>query len=317
MAEKTCSDVDFQNLYESLGPSECSKQLGINVRTVHARRKRLERLNDIAIQSPIAAGGILAELFCGRYAKRFPITIKNGIVMVGSDQHYTPGIIHTAHRGFVHLARELKPYALIGNGDALDGVGISRHPLRGWEKHISVKDQLECVDERLTEWEDACKAALLIWDVGNHDMRFDARLAQNNREFDGVKGMTLSDHFPRWKFAVSTWINNEIVVKHRFKGGIHAAHNNTLNAGRTMITGHLHSLKVTPFDDYNGTRWGVDTGTMADPYGEHADYTEDAPLNHRQGFIVLTFWNGKLLWPEIVRVLNEKHIDFRGKNIRV
>jgi hypothetical protein len=49
--------------------------------------------------------------------------------------------------------------------------------------------------------------------------------------------------------------------KHRMKGGIHAAHNNTLHAGTTMVTGHLHSVKVTPFSDYNGTRWDVDTGT--------------------------------------------------------
>ena len=56
-------------------------------------------------------------------------------------------------------------------------------------------------------------------------------------------------------------VNGNVVIKHRMKGGIHAAHKNTLHAGTTMVTGHLHSLKVTPFSDYNGTRWGVDTGT--------------------------------------------------------
>ena len=89
-------------------------------------------------------------------------------------------------------------------------------------------------------------------------------------------------------------------------------------SGKTIITGHLHSLKVTPFDDYNGTRWGVDTGTLADPKGpQFQDYLEANPVNWRSGFIVLTFQDGKLLWPEVARVVDETTIDFRGKLVRV
>ena len=39
----------------------------------------------------------------------------------------------------------------------------------------------------------------------------------------------------------------------------------TLWSGRTIITGHLHAQGIRPHSDYNGTRWGVDAGTMADP----------------------------------------------------
>jgi hypothetical protein len=113
-------------------------------------------------------------------------------------------------------------------------------------------------------------------------------------------------------------VNDNVVIKHRIRGGLHAAHNNTLNAGTTTVTGHLHSLKVTPFSDYGGTRWGVDTGTMADPYGpQTADYTELGPVNWRSGFIVLTFSGGELLWPEIVHVREEGKVEFRGKVIEV
>jgi hypothetical protein len=59
-------------------------------------------------------------------------------------------------------------------------------------------------------------------------------------------------------------------------------HNATLWAGRNIITSHLHSLKVTPFSDYNGARFGVDTGTLANPYSEQFNYQEDNPRNHRR-----------------------------------
>lgn len=107
-------------------------------------------------------------------------------------------------------------------------------------------------------------------------------------------------------------------MKHRYKGGLHATHNNTMWAGKTMVTGHLHSLKVTPLTDYNGTRWGVDSGTLAEPYGpQFRDYTETNPLNWRPGFVVLTFQSGQLLDPELVRVRSEGEVVFRGKVIEV
>ena len=114
--------------------------------------------------------------------------------------------------------------------------------------------------------------------------------------------------------AWSCWINDDVVIKHRLKGGVHATHNNTLSSGRTMVTGHLHSQKVTPYSDYNGTRWGVDCGTLADTEGEQfRNYTEDSPLNWRSGFAILTFNNGKLLPPEIVQVWDKDSVTFRGK----
>lgn len=102
------------------------------------------------------------------------------------------------------------------------------------------------------------------------------------------------------------------------KGGIHATHNNTVSSGKTIVTGHLHSLKVTPFNDYNGERFGVDTGTLADAHGpQFVDYLEDNPTNWRSGFAVLTFNNGRLLWPELVHALAPDLVQFRGQVINV
>jgi len=116
----------------------------------------------------------------------------------------------------------------------------------------------------------------------------------------------------------SCWPTDNVVVKHRWKGGIHATHNNTVNSGKSIVTGHLHSLKVTPFADYNGNRFGVDTGTLAEPSGpQFENYLEQSPTNWRSGFVVLTFKDGEMLWPEIVHKWADGQIEFRGQIIDV
>src|SRR5713226_3837140 len=94
--------------------------------------------------------------------------------------------------------------------------------------------------------------------------------------------------------------------------------NNTLNSGVTMVTGHLHSQKVIPFTDYNGTRYGIDTGCVADT--DHAafkDYTEENPLNWISCFAVLSFKDGRLLHPELVSIWDGNSVQFRGDIIKV
>src|SRR3546814_13516703 len=86
-------------------------------------------------------------------------------------------------------------------------------------------------------------------------------------EYAKIHGVHLHDHFQLWQPAWSLWINDNTVVKHRFRNGVHAPWNNTMYAGKSICCGHLHSAKVIPFTDYNGTRYGVDTGTLAAPGG--------------------------------------------------
>lgn len=209
--------------------------------------------------------------------------------------------------------------AVIANGDVFDGAAISRHPPIGYASRPSVKQELEAVDDFLHSIHKAAgNKSKLFWILGNHCLRFANKLASDAAQFEGVKGFELSDHFAAWKFGLSLWINDSVVVKHRFRGGVHATHNNTLYAGKTIVTGHLHSAKVTPFDDYNGTRFGVDTGCLCDPYdGDTTAYMEDNPRNWRSGFVVLTFVDGQLLMPEIALVWSEDSFQFRGQIIKV
>lgn len=149
-------------------------------------------------------------------------------------------------------------------------------------------------------------------------MRFETRLATQAPEFAKVHGVHLKDHFDLWRPAWSCWINDDVVVKHRYKGGIHATHNNTVTAGKHIVTGHLHSAKVTPWTDLNGTRYGVDTGCMADIYApQFTDYLEDGPRNWRSAFALLTFRGGRLMQPELVLAWDENHVEFRGEVIKV
>lgn len=253
-----------------------------------------------------------------KHAARLGLTIKDGTVLVGSDAHYWPDIVTTAHRAFVHFARTLKPAAVVMNGDVIDGAGISRHAPIAWEDRPELVEEIDAAKERLAEIVKAAPKAAHIWPLGNHDARFESRLAQIAPEYARVHGVHLRDHFPAWSGCWALWINGSVVVKHRIKSGIHAAHLNTVNAGLSTVTGHLHSLKVTPFTDYNGTRYGVDTGTLAEPKGpQFVDYMETSPANWRSGFVVLTFSDGELLWPEVVAVRSETTVEFRGKVVRV
>ena len=156
-----------------------------------------------------------------------------------------------------------------------------------------------------------------MFTFGNHDVRFANRLASHAPQFKDVQGFKLTDHIPEWEFCWSVWPTPDCIIKHRYKGGIHATHNNTVNAGVSIVTGHLHSLKVTPFSDFNGVRFGVDTGTLAEIDGPQFTYAELNPSNHRSGFAVLNFFNGKLLWPELVHKFDEDLVEFRGEVIDV
>ncbi len=312
MAKPACNQDEFIRLFESVGATKTAEQLGVTIRNVFIRRRSLEQIYGRPIISPDKRERDLTA-----YTRRVLIQVKDGIGLVGSDAHIWPGERSCAMRGFVHMAKLLNPEFIVLNGDNHDGAKTSRHPSAMFTKAPNENEELEAIDDCLTEIEKAAPKARRIWTLGNHDYRFESGLAAKCPEYQGVKGFALADHFQNWEMCISTWINNDVVIKHRWKGGVHATHNNTVNAGKTMITGHLHSLKVTPFDDYNGTRWGVDTGTLATLDGPQFSYGEDSPTNHRAGFIVLTFKDGQLLWPEIAAVMDEHHIQFRGEIIQV
>jgi len=321
MYKKSISEQEFIELwsrYKSV--SKMSKLLGVTERNISGRRRRIEEKTGIRLDSVDARfKRSIAHIGIAKSSgARYGLGIENGVVLVFSDAHFWPGVRTTAFRGLLWAIKNLKPKAIINNGDAFDGASISRHPRIGWDSKPSVIQELHACEASLGEIEEAASGAKLIWALGNHDARFENRLANTVPEYMAVGGFKLSDHFPSWIPCWSCWPTEEVVVKHRIKGGVHATHNNTVNSGISTVTGHLHSLKVTPFADYRGNRFGVDTGTLADTGGpQFTDYLEDSPVNWRSGFAVLTFHNGRLLWPELVHKFDEDKIEFRGQVVDV
>lgn len=315
MPREKSTAADFIEMFERLGAAGTAKALNMNLRKVYTRRENLEKKIGRQITSP---NRHTSTRFKIQHPGKLDLQVENGVVLVASDCHYWPGVVTTAHRAFVKFCKEMAPKAVVMNGDVLDGATISRHPPIGWEGRPTLIAELEACQERLEEIRRAAKNAILYWNLGNHDGRFETRLATVAPEYAKLHGVHLKDHFPHYLPCWMVVINDEVVVKHRFKNGIHATHNNTIWAGKTVVTGHLHSSKVTPFSDYNGTRYGVDTGTLAEPYSpQFADYTELNPTNWRSGFVVLTFHKGRLLWPEVVHVCGDGEVEFRGRVINV
>lgn len=311
----------FKEVWHQTGgsPSKVAEILGLaGVSSASRRRLFIERKEGIVLRTsaPFAARNNEIKKQTNR---RVEITVPNGTILIGSDAHCWPGEMTTAQKGFIHLAEKLKPDVVVMNGDVFDGARISRHPAGIWEqeKRPNVKEELEACQEFLGRVSKAATGARKLWTLGNHDARMEYTLAALVPQYEGVPGFALKDHFPEWSLCMAVFVNNSLVIKHRHANGIHAAYNNAVRSGRTMVTGHLHSLKVTPWTDYNGTRYGVDCGTLADPTSKQFDYAEEAPMNHRAGFVVLTLKDGRLMMPELCQVWDEDHIEFRGEILRV
>jgi hypothetical protein len=320
---ETCTDVEFIKLWGELqSAAKLSHHLGIATRAVYLRRRWIEDHYKIKLGAADHRGSKydLTKPKSFSPLKQIELGIEDGTVIVFSDAHFIPGQRSTAFKGLLWAIQEFKPKAVICNGDAFDGASISRYDASDMPQ-TSVIQELKACQAALEEIEETAKAerhnVKLVFTWGNHDARFANRLAQHAPQFKDVLGFKLTDHITNWDFCWACWPTEKVVVKHRYKNGIHATHNNTVNAGVSIVTGHLHSLKVTPFDDYNGTRYGVDTGTLAETDGPQFTYGELNPSNHRSGFAILNFFNGKLLWPEVVHKFDENQIEFRGEVIDV
>ena len=309
------SDGEFIEAWQKGGgsPSKVALLLGCNERAVYARRERLEKRGVFLPTIAAGAGGVRDYAAPTRnYAQRIKVDLRDGIAVVFSDAHWWPGLALTiAHSALLRLCRTIKPRLIVANGDVFDGAAISRHDPDGWQNLPTVHQELETVKAHMAAIASAAKGARLMRTIGNHDLRFDRRLATQVPDYRHLAGMQLRDHLPDWEEAWSLEINGAVMVKHRWHNGIHGSYNNVLKGGRSIVTGHLHRLLAAPWTDYNGRRWGVDTGTLSEPAFAQFDYAEDAPKNWGSGFAVLTFRDGVMAPPEFCEVINGR-AWFRG-----
>jgi hypothetical protein len=316
-SRQTINDDEFAKLYSQIGGMKLAVRLKVTYGAVKQRRRAIEARHHIAINAPPSHA--IPRI---QYPHRTYVNIEDGLVLIGSDAHIWPGPKSPAMRGFIKLIKQLKPALVILNGDVMDFPQISKHDPLGWEHRYTVQEEIEAAVDAMHQIAMAAGRARKIWTLGNHDARFEKRLAVKVPEYAKLNGFHLKDYFPLWEPCWSAWINENsthpTVVKHRFRAGEHAPWNNVIKSGTNIVTAHLHSAKIYPFTSYTGTLYGVDCGCLADvQHKAFVDYTEDSPKNWRSGFCVLNFVEGRLLQPQLALVHDEDHLDFCGELIGI
>jgi len=293
-------------------PTKVALELGINVKNIHVRRAKLVSQghdlptihsdNRRTTFSPDEAPAV-------HFEKRRQLEVKDGYVIIFSDPHFYPDHNTVAQDALIKLIKELKPKAVLCGGDALDGTQIGRHdPTRGWHQPVSLQEQLACVCESMTAIKKAAKGAITYMTLGNHDARLSRYLAMNAPHMENLPGTKLEDYIPSWPLSWTLEINSNTIVRHRHLGG--ALAQQAQKAGCHYVHGHLHKLGCMAMPQYHDFKFSVDCGSLSDPSSDAFDYTEDG-VPHVQGFAILKYANGKLLWPEFCYVMGSQAY-FRG-----
>lgn len=312
------SDEEFVKAWRACNGSaaEVCKAIGMKLRGVMHRRRTVEGRLGISLNAEKENVSAVIR----KHKARISLTLKDAVLPIAGDVHIEPGNRTTVQQAYIEIVKELKPKHVILVGDVFDGARISRHPRIGFlEDRPTIRDELKAVGEWLNELEAAApRGAMLIWCLGNHDARYESYLAAAAPEMEGVQGMHLKDHFPKWLPCWAVHINegqpSHTVIKHRWHNGIHATYNNTLKSGVSFVTGHLHKLDARKWSDFRGHRYGVDCGFLADSDDpQFVHYTEDNPKDWASGFPIITFKDGRLMRPEFVQKWSEHEVEFRGR----
>lgn len=296
--------------YNQMGSNAAAlaRSLGLSPSTIKDQimvaRKRFPELFDTAIQhsqlTPVA----------WTIPQMIAHDVADCCVLVGGDLHIWPGEVPLMWKAFCSVAHQLRPTAIVLNGDMIDGARVSRHGALLGARAPKIDEEIDALHDALRMLP---HAELQLWPVGNHDQRVNTYLANAASELDVYVGR-LEDRFPQWEFCYGATLC-DVEVRHRFRGGIHAGWNNALHAGISVITGHTHQLQITAVRNRNGSHWGVEAGMLGDPRSRAFEYHEGAPSRAHEGFVVLTFdEDGKLMPPEFCEMVRGRPV-FRGKPV--
>ena len=305
MPKANITEQEFVRIcHTSTSLSEIATKTNTNIRNIQRRIKRLEekygdlRPKGFYYQQVERFGGHVENINKSGYYK----------ILLFSDAHFWPSEYHPESKSYnimLQILQDLKPDFIVNGGDSFDGASISRHPKHGWHDGPSVAEELEINQECLGKIASLSPKSTKLWCWGNHDARMDSRLAQNVPEFQGVKNFSLVDHFPDWKFCMSTVFNGHFKITHKWKGGEHAAWNEVIRSGVSYATGHDHACYVRPYTDMRGTRYGIKTGTLCDINGPQFFYRHQNPTSWQEGFVVVHI-EDDFIHPETVIMMGEK-----------
>ena len=316
MAKAGCTEEEFIAIWKRLGSATLvAQEVGISLRQTQERRRSIENRRGISLDT---FNDQRSYKLLHAENKIRSIANIEGPVIVFSDAHFMPNETSVAFEALINVIKKIKPRMIIANGDILDGATISKYGPEGWQTKPTLKQELESVQYHMDAIVKACKGleVILHRTIGNHDIRFEKRLAGLVPEYKDISGTTLSDHIPEWSVSWSVLVNENTMIKHRLQhSGIHSGYNNVLKAGVSTVSGHTHLLEAKGWGDYRGRRWGVSTGMLADPKSQAFDYIEDNPVPWCSGFAILSYDNdGRLLPPELCEVIDGVAY-FRGTSV--
>jgi len=318
------TEGEFIDAWKRLGsPQLVASHFGIDVRQVYRRRNAIEEKHGVVLTSFADDRTNRSKIELPRVGIR-QIANVTGPVVVFGDAHWWPGQDKSvAHRALIEVIKDIRPSMVVANGDLLDLPSSSRHPPLGYGTSPAhdVAQEIGITQEHLAEIEqivsDDC---LLVWDLGNHDIRLASRIAANAPELATLRGVRLEDHFPAWAMGMSLMVNGNMMIKHRPpKGGIHATYGSIVASGLDcIVTNHLHALRITPLTTYRPRRaYGVDAGCLSDfgPHMPQFDYAEDGVVGWASGFAVINIQpDGTILPPELCEVV-QGTAYFRGQPV--
>lgn len=315
------SEADFIAAWSANkgSPAQVSKALGIEIAGVYKRRRNLAAKGVVLPSVPTtpAATGASQNFAWGaektHFARRRGFKVRDGVVVIASDGHWLPDHRSTGLDALITVIKDLKPELVVLNGDMLDGGTISRwDPTRGHHKRFSLREELDCLKANTETIQKAAGKAFLAYTLGNHDLRLSRYIAVHAPEALELPHTRLEDWIPKWPLSWTVEVNpgtaSMTVIRHRNQSGM--LHLQAVKAGCHYVHGHLHRLNVHDVASFQGPRYSVDTGSLADPESDAFDYAEGNP-DHAQGFAVLTYCDGALMPPELVRIFGDR-AWFRG-----
>ena len=313
---KTVSDAEFIKAWHRLGsPQKVATELGLSIRRICDRRAKLAE-REIYLPTLTANRASAEWTPKVEFQRQRPFEVDTGTVIIFSDPHWLPDHTPVPTEALKRLCKDLKPQLVICGGDAVDGDTISRWDVtRGHHKRFSIREELDTVREKFNELAAVLGKTPRAWVLGNHDVRLSRFVISKCPELQDMPGMRLEDWAPKWPLSWTVAVNpgtaGMLVVRHRNQAGM--LHLQAQKSGCHYAHGHTHNLNDNAKPTFNGVRYSIDCGSLADPNSEGFDYME-GNVPHVCGFAVLTYQAGRLLKPEFC-YLHEGEMWFRGTRV--
>lgn len=159
-------------------------------------------------------------------------------------------------------------------GDLIDAHTTSRHP--SIPEAYSPGDELRYSIKKLKKWYNTFPEMKVC--IGNHDIRAHRAAIDGRIAAKWIKGFAEVLEVPNWNFEESFEINDIIFTHGTGTSGMSAAYKRALNAGKSIVMGHLHSeasIMYHKFPDRTVYGMIVGCGVDMDSYG--MNYAKNYP----------------------------------------